>query len=149
MRAVIQRVKSAKVRVEGKIISEIKEGYLILVGFKIDDDEKTVAKIAEKIINLRIFSDENDKMNLDLASVKGEILSVSQFTLYADVTTGRRPSFTKSAAADKAVALYGHFNDWLRTYGLPVKTGVFQAAMEVELVNDGPVTIIIDSEDFK
>lgn len=149
MKTVIQRVKSAKVVTENKTVGEIKNGYLVLVGFKTDDDNKVIDKIVEKIVNLRIFSDENDKMNLDLATVKGEILSVSQFTLYADVTTGRRPSFTKSAPAAQAMELYEYFNEKLKSYGITVKTGVFQAAMEVELINDGPVTIIIDSEDFK
>ena len=149
MRAVIQRVKSARVIIEDRTVSEINQGYLILVGFKSEDDVRIVDKLAERIVNLRIFADENDKMNLDLATVKGEILSVSQFTLYADVTTGRRPSFTKSAGAEQAHTLYEHFNKRLASYGMVVKTGVFQAYMEVELVNDGPVTIIIDSEDLR
>jgi len=148
MRVVIQRVKSAKVSVENRVVGEIGKGYLLLVGFKSEDENKTIDKIAEKIVNLRIFGDENDKMNLDLATVKGEILSVSQFTLYADISTGRRPSFIKSASADSALTMYEYFNEKLKEYGFTVKTGVFQEMMDVELINDGPVTIMIDSEDL-
>lgn len=149
MRVVIQRVKNASVTVEEKIVGKIRQGYLLLVAFADFDDEATVEKLAEKIKNLRVFSDSAGKMNLSLEEVQGEVLSVSQFTLYADLTTGRRPSFLQSAKAEKARVLYEYFNKCLVALGLKVETGLFQAEMLVKLENDGPVTVILDSEDFK
>lgn len=149
MRVVLQRVKEASVTIDGKIYSSINKGYLLLVGFTHNDDLNLVTKIAKKINNLRIFSDENDKMNLSLKNVGGEILSVSQFTLYADTNSGNRPSFTKSMAFNEAKKLYEQFNEILKSYNIEVKTGVFGAMMDVKLVNDGPVTIIYDEEVVK
>lgn len=149
MRVIVQRVKKASVKVEGNIVASIKQGYLLLVGFTHEDNSFIVKKVAEKITNLRIFSDENDKMNLAIKEVKGEILSVSQFTLYGDVSGGRRPSFTSSAKADKAKELYELFNEYLDKLEINTKSGIFQSYMEVESINDGPVTVIIDSEDLK
>ena len=148
MKLVVQVVKEARVLVDSEIVGSINKGYLILVGFKQDDNIDVVKKLAKKVHDLRIFADENDKLNLSIVDVGGEILSVSQFTLYADVTKGRRPSFSESAPAVSAKELYESFNQELRNYGLEVSTGIFQAQMEVELINDGPLTIIFDSEDF-
>ncbi len=148
MKLVVQVVKEARVLVDSEIVGSINKGYLILVGFKQGDNLDVVKKLAKKVHDLRIFADENDKLNLSIVDVGGEILSVSQFTLYADVTKGRRPSFSESAPAASAKELYESFNQELRNYGLEVSTGIFQAQMEVELINDGPLTIIFDSEDF-
>ncbi len=149
MRVVIQRVKSATVTVEWKEVAAIGKGYLLLVGFSRVDNEIIAEKAAEKISNLRIFNDAAGKMNLRITEVEGEILSVSQFTLYADLASGRRPSFINSAPASQAEELYEVFNKSLRNLGLEVKTGIFQADMLVTLENDGPVTVILDSGDFK
>ena len=148
MRIVVQVVSKAQVKLATKVVSEIKSGYLLLVAIKADDTQEIAAKAAEKIRNLRIFPDENGKMNLDIVEAKGEILSVSQFTLYADLTTGRRPSFIKNASAVNAKELYEYFNECLRNHGLIVKTGVFQEIMQVSLTNEGPVTVILESEEF-
>lgn len=147
MRVIVQRCKNASVLVNNKKIGSIDKGYLLFVGLKDDDDEETIKKVARKIFNLRIFEDENDKMNLDISKVGGEILSISQFTLYAKLD-GRRPSFSKAMAYDQAKKLYNLFNKELEKYNVNVKTGEFGADMKVNLVNDGPVTIIIDSEDI-
>ncbi|MGB9882896.1 MAG: D-aminoacyl-tRNA deacylase [Microgenomates group bacterium] len=147
MIALIQRVKSGKVIVENKIFSQINHGYVILVGFCQGDDEKTVLKIAEKIVNLRIMADENGKMNLNITQVKGEILLVSQFTLCAD-TSQRRPSFIKALKEDGAEKLYKFLIEKLKEKNIPIKTGKFGHYMTVEIVNDGPTTIILDSRDF-
>ena len=147
MRTVVQRVKSARVIVEGVVRGQIAKGYLLFVGFQSGDTEETVARMADKILKLRIFSDDNAKMNLALTEVQGAILSVSQFTLYGNVKGGRRPSFSRSASAEDANKLYEYFNTCLKSNGTIVETGVFQAEMEVELCNDGPVTILLDSED--
>ncbi len=147
MRVVVQRCKNANVLVDNKVIASINKGYLLLVGLTIDDDYEVIKKMAKKIINLRIFEDEMKKMNLDIKSVNGDILSVSQFTLYAKLD-GRRPSFSKAMEYDKAKKLYDVFNKELENYGIKVKTGRFGSNMMVNLVNDGPVTIIVDSEEL-
>lgn len=148
MRVIVQRVKYASVTVEGKLISAIDQGFLLLVGITPGDTEKEAEKIADKIAHLRIFTDENDKMNLSLLDVGGKVLSISQFTLYADVRKGRRPSFDKAARPETAKPLYEHFNQLLKGYGLEVGAGIFGADMKVELLNDGPVTIIVDSAEL-
>jgi D-tyrosyl-tRNA(Tyr) deacylase len=144
MRAVIQVVSEASVKVAGELISEIKKGYLILLAVHVDDTEDKINKMAEKIINLRIFPDENDKINLNIKDVDGEILLVSQFTLYGDVKKGNRPSFIESARPEQANAYYEILVGKLREFVPVVKTGRFGAHMSVSLINDGPCTIIID-----
>jgi D-tyrosyl-tRNA(Tyr) deacylase len=146
MRAVIQRVSRARVSVEGRVTGEIEAGLLVLVAAGRDDTAATAASIAEKIVNLRIFNDEHGKMNRSLLDVGGAILAVPQFTLYGDVRGQRRPSFMQAAPPAPGKALYETFVEALRALGVRVETGVFQAHMSVELVNDGPVTILIDSD---
>ncbi|MFA5560913.1 MAG: D-aminoacyl-tRNA deacylase [Acholeplasmataceae bacterium] len=143
MKIVVQRVKEAKVIVNKKIYNEIKQGFLIYVGIGNDDNREIVDKMVRKVINLRIMSDENDKMNLSLAQVNGSILAISQFTLYANTATGNRPSFTDAANHLKAQALYDYFVGEL-SKEIETKTGVFGEYMEIESTNDGPVTILID-----
>ncbi len=143
MKAVVQRVKSASVKVDDKIISSIKMGLLIYLGVGKDDTQKDVEFFANKIANLRIFEDDNGKMNLSALTLKYDILVVSQFTLYGDVKKGFRPSFQDAAGPDTANSLYELFVKRLKDRGLKIETGVFQAMMEVESINDGPVTIII------
>ena len=145
MRAVIQRVTEAKVEVNKKTVSEIKQGLMVLVGIRKTDIKEDVEYIASKVGNLRIFTDENDKMNLSLKDIGGEILLVSQFTLYGDARKGRRPSFTESASGEFAEKLYEQLIEYLTDQGFVVKTGEFGADMQVSLVNDGPVTIQLDS----
>ncbi|EQC0676009.1 D-aminoacyl-tRNA deacylase [Listeria innocua] len=149
MRVLLQRCYEASVRVEGEIISEIAGGLCLLVGFTHTDTEETVEYMAKKIIGLRVFEDESEKMNISLAERGGAILSVSQFTLYADVSKGKRPSFTKSAPGEKAEVLYNLFNNKLSDAGFIVETGVFGAFMDVKIVNNGPVTIMLDSEEMR
>jgi len=144
MKVVVQRVKKAKVTVDGQVTGEIGQGLLLLVGIKIGDTEAEADFIADKISGLRIFEDDDQKMNLSVKDVGGEILSVSQFTLYGDVSKGRRPNFMEAAKPHDAERLYTYFNEKLRANGLPVETGVFGAMMAVELINDGPVTIIVE-----
>ncbi len=146
MRAVVQRVKGAKVDVDGKRVGEIGQGLLVFLGVGERDSEKDAEYLANKIAHLRIFSDEKGLMNLSIVDTGGALLVVSQFTLWADCVKGRRPSFTRAAAPDRAQELYEHFNLNLQKLGLQVATGVFQALMEVHLINDGPVTILLDSE---
>jgi D-tyrosyl-tRNA(Tyr) deacylase len=146
VRAVIQRVKKAKVTVDNNIVGSINQGFVVLLGVTHEDTLEDIKYLAEKIINLRIFEDEQGKLNLSLVDIQGEILSVSQFTLYADCRKGRRPSFTNAAPPEMANNLYLEFNNYLRELGIKVATGVFQAHMDVELVNNGPVTIILDSK---
>lgn len=146
MRAIIQKVTSASVRVDSELISEIENGYMILLAVKETDTEKDLDYIKRKITNLRIFEDEEGKMNLSLKDTGGEILLVSQFTLYGDARKGNRPSFTMSAGLQKANDYYERLKDELISEGFKVSSGVFQAHMQVSLVNDGPVTIILDSE---
>jgi len=144
MRIVIQRVSRAEVRVNGEKVSGINRGFLVLVGFTHDDNEDKLKWTARKLAGLRIIEDENDKMNLSVSDVGGAVLMVSQFTLYADVAKGRRPAFTRAAEPDKAEELYNRFCDLVSDEGIHVERGIFGAKMDVELVNDGPVTIIID-----
>lgn len=146
MRAVIQKVKKASVSVDNKLVSEIGSGFMILLGVKDTDKEEDIEYIKKKISKLRIFEDDEGKMNLSLKDVGGEILMVSQFTLYGDSRKGNRPSFSQSAKADKAEKYYEILINQLIDEGFVVKTGIFQTHMEVSLVNDGPVTIILDSE---
>lgn len=144
MRAVIQRAKSGRVRTEGKTES-IGKGYVILLGVAQDDSEQDALYLAEKIVSMRVFSDENDKFNYSLQDIKGEALIISQFTLYADTLKGRRPDFTKAARPEKAKHLYEFLCSKVADKGIIVKTGIFGASMTVDIENDGPVTIVIDS----
>lgn len=146
MRAVIQRVSTANVRVNDEMVSLINKGLLVLLGVANEDTEEDVNYLSDKIVNLRIFEDENDKMNLSLLDVNGELLVVSQFTLLGDTRKGKRPNFMNAAPADKANELYLKFVQKVCTYGINVKTGVFGQHMDVSLINDGPVTIILDSK---
>lgn len=145
MRVVVQRSKESSVIIDGKINGKIDKGFVLLVGFTFGDTKEIVDKMINKIINLRIFSDSDDKLNLSLKDINGEILSISQFTLYAKLN-GRRPSFTKALNYGEAKDLYDYFNEELRNLDINVETGVFGADMTVNITNDGPVTIIIDSE---
>lgn len=147
MRTVIQRVKYANVKKNGENIGQIGNGLLILLGITHDDTIKDIDWLVNKIKDLRIFEDENQKMNLALNDVKGEVLIVSQFTLYGDCTKGRRPSFINAAKPDIANNLYIKFIDKFKNYGIKTECGEFGADMKVELLNDGPVTIIIDTKD--
>ena len=144
MKALLQRVKSASVKIENELFSEIGAGLLVFVGVEKGDQKINAKKLAEKIMNLRIFEDENGKMNLSLLDVKGEILIVSQFTLCGDCRKGTRPSFDKSAPIDKAIELYQYFVEISKEYGLKTATGKFQATMDVSLTNDGPVTFMLE-----
>ena len=146
MRAVVQRVTSAGVIVDGKVKGKIAAGLLVLVAVGREDTATVAASMAEKIANLRIFNDHNGKMNRSLIDVGGAILAVSQFTLYGDARGQRRPSFIQAAPPEQGKALYDEFVRALQTLGVQVETGVFQAHMSVELVNDGPVTILLDSD---
>lgn len=148
MKIVMQRVKKASVTIERNLFSEISEGLLLLVGIEDSDNDEIIEKMAKKCVELRIFEDENGKMNLGLHEIYGSILSISQFTLYADCKKGRRPSFTKAGKPDFSSMMYDKFNDLLRSYNIEVKTGIFGADMKVELLNDGPVTIILDSKEL-
>ena len=146
MRAVVQRVAHCRVTVEGKTVAEIGKGLLVLLGVAQPDNESAAEYLAEKILGLRIFEDEAGKMNLSVQDKRGEVLVVSQFTLYGDVRRGKRPSFDAAARPEQAKRLYDYFVARIRAAGLRCETGVFQAMMDVELVNDGPVTILLDSE---
>ena len=145
MRAVIQRVKSASVTVDGRVVSEIRKGLLVFLGVAQEDTPTDVDYMASKIANLRIFEDDEGLMNLSILDAGGEVLVVSQFTLYGDCRKGRRPSFIAAARPEKADPLYQAFMDEISRLGVSVKAGVFQAMMDVELINDGPVTILLDS----
>jgi len=149
MRAVLQRVSRAKVTVDGEITGEIGKGILVLLGVGTEDGESEARQLVDKIVNLRIFDDPDGKMNLSLADTGGELLVVSQFTLYADTRRGRRPSYIGAAAPDEANRLYQYFVTQARSVVSNVATGRFQAMMDVELVNDGPVTIILDTSQPK
>lgn len=144
MKIIIQRVLKASVEVEGETVGSIDKGFLILFGAAVNDTEADCVRLAEKISKLRIFEDENGKTNLGIKDVGGEILSVSQFTLLADCSHGNRPSFINAARPETAVPLYEKFNDELRKHGLHVETGIFGADMKVELINDGPFTVILE-----
>ena len=149
MKIVLQNVLEANVKINGKLYNKINRGFLLLVGFKEGDDLEIVNKVAKKITKLRVFMDENGKTNLSLKDIDGEILSISQFTLYGDISKGNRPSFIKSLDFIKAKELYEYFNKYMESEGFLVKTGIFGEDMKVSLVNDGPFTLIIDSEDLK
>lgn len=144
MKIVLQKVKKASVSVDGKVVGEIDKGYCLLVGVHKESTEADAKYVAKKIVEARLFEDENEKLNLGLKDVNGSILSVSQFTLYADTKKGKRPSFTNAAGAEKANELYNRFNDYLREENIKVETGIFQTMMEVNIINDGPVTIIYE-----
>nr|BBH93863.1 D-aminoacyl-tRNA deacylase [Thermogemmatispora argillosa] len=148
MRALLQRVSYARVRVADEIVAEIGPGLLVLLGVTQSDGELEAKTLAEKIVHLRIFEDEAGKMNRSLLERRGEMLVVSQFTLYADARKGRRPSFTEAAPPAQAEPLIRSFQDLVRSYGVPVRSGIFGAHMLVELANDGPVTIWLDSADL-
>jgi len=145
MRVVVQRVKTASVNINGRLISQINKGFLVFLGISKDDNEQKINYLANKVVNLRIMADSDDKMNLGLKDVKGEILIVSQFTLYGDCQKGNRPSFIKAAKPQKAEKLYQLFIQKCKEPNLKVKNGVFGAKMSIELINDGPVTLIIDN----
>ncbi len=146
MRVLIQRVKRASVKVDGNNVAETGKGLLIFAGVGRDDDMEDIERMVKKVINLRIFEDEHGKMNLNVKQVEGEILSVSQFTLYADTRKGNRPGFDRAAGPGLAKDYWERFNDLLRENNVDVREGVFGAHMEVELINDGPVTIWLDSK---
>ncbi len=145
MRAVLQRVGRASVEVEGRVVGRIGPGWLVLLGVAKGDRDEDADRLADKVAGLRAFNDDQGKMNLDAAGVGGSVLVVSQFTLMGDCRGGRRPSFTEAADPVEAERLYLRFADRLRAVGLPVATGVFRADMKVELLNDGPVTLLLDS----
>ena len=146
MRAVVQRVKKSRVIVEGRLVGEINKGFNVLLGISKEDTIEDLKYIKDKIINLRVFEDENDKMNLSLLDIKGDILAISQFTLYGDCRKGRRPNFMNAMGGDEAKALYEEFVKMLKESGLKVETGEFGAHMNVKIENDGPVTILLDSK---
>ena len=148
MRLVVQKVSQSSVKIEGEIVGAIDKGYMVLVGITNGDDELLVEKMVDKLVNLRIFEDENDKLNLSLLDVGGSVLSISQFTLYANCKKGRRPSFIDAAKPDISSPLYDFFNKKVEDKGINVERGVFGAMMEVSLINDGPVTIILDSNEL-
>lgn len=147
MKAVIQRVKEASVTADGRVTGVIEEGFVILLGITHEDSSADAEYLARKIANLRIFEDEHQKMNLSIKEVNGSVLSISQFTLYGDTRKGRRPNFMAAAAPNKAEKLYDEFNALLKAEEINVETGVFGAKMDVKLINDGPVTLIVDSAD--
>lgn len=149
MRAVVTRVNSASVSIDGAVVGSIERGFLILLGVAPGDTGELCKKLAEKILSLRVFRDENDKMNRSLRDVGGSVLVVSQFTLYADVSHGRRPSFTGAAGAALANALYEQFLSECERLGFPPQHGQFGAYMQVRSENDGPVTILVDTNDLK
>lgn len=148
MKIVLQRVKEASVTIDGEIHGAIGKGYMILVGFNEEDNNEIIDRLVEKVIHLRVFEDENQKMNRSLLDVEGSILSISQFTLYADCRKGRRPSFINAAKPDISSPLYDYFNECLRNQGIHVETGIFGADMKCALTNDGPVTIVLDSDEL-
>ena len=148
MRAVIQRVAHASVAVDGNVLGKIGKGFMILLGVENEDTEQTADRLADKICKLRIFEDENGKTNLSLADVDGELLVISQFTLYADCRKGNRPSFSRAGAPDMANGLYEYFMGRCRQYVKVVERGEFGADMKVELLNDGPFTLMLDSSDM-
>lgn len=146
MRVVLQRVAHANVTVDEKVIGKIQRGFLLLVGVTHDDTMEDMEYLVRKIVQMRIFEDEEGKLNRSIQDIGGEILSVSQFTLYAETKKGNRPSFSKAAPGDVAIEMFEQFNGLLRETGVPVETGQFGADMKVELLNDGPVTILLDSK---
>jgi D-aminoacyl-tRNA deacylase len=149
MKALLQRVDKASVIIENNIISSIEKGILVFLGVAEGDDQKDADYLVEKIVNLRIYEDENNKMNLSIIDICGELLVISQFTLMADCRKGRRPSFTKAEKPENAIILYDYFVEKIKKLIPGVSTGVFQAMMKIQLINDGPVTIMLDSKDDK
>ncbi|MGX7349138.1 D-aminoacyl-tRNA deacylase [Dolosicoccus paucivorans] len=147
MRIIIQRSKESSVSVEGEVIGSIDKGLVLLVGFHDDDTQEDLDYAVRKVVNMRLFSDDEGRMNLSLKDIKGAILSVSQFTLYANTKKGNRPSFMAAAQPDYAEQLYHQFNEKLKEENVPVETGSFGAMMDVSIQNDGPVTIILDTKD--
>ena len=146
MRVVIQRVTEANVKVEGEIVGEVEQGLMLLVGIQEEDTKTDVDWLVQKILNLRIFGDEEGKLNLSVQDIKGEILCISQFTLIADYKKGNRPSFIKAAKPDQAIPLFEYFKAEISKSGLKTEAGIFGADMKVSLLNDGPVTILMDSQ---
>ena len=144
MRVVVQRCTEASVTVDNKIVGKIDKGMMLLVGFTEGDDSKIIDYMVDKVINLRIFDDEAGVMNKSLIDTHGSILSVSQFTLYADATKGRRPSYVKALSGDRAIGLYNEFNEKLKKQNIHIETGIFGAEMQVALINDGPITILLE-----
>ena len=144
MKIVVQRVKEAEVKVEGEVVGKIGKGFLVLLGVTHEDTEENADYLVKKLCKLRVFKDENDKMNLALKDVNGELLIVSQFTLYGDCTQGNRPSFIEAARPEEAIPLYEYFCNQCQSNNIEVQKGIFGADMKVELLNDGPVTIIIE-----
>lgn len=144
MRIIAQRCTKASVSVDNKVVGKIGNGLMLLVGFTDTDDEKTIDYMVDKVINLRIFDDEDGVMNKSLLDIKGSILSISQFTLYGDASKGRRPSYIKALSGDRAIVFYDMFNKKIKEHGINIETGIFGAIMEVELINDGPTTIILE-----
>lgn len=145
MKVVVQRVSEASVKVDGEIVGEIGKGLMLLVGIDENDEKADADWLVQKILNLRIFGDEDDKLNLSVKDISGEILCISQFTLIADYKKGNRPSFIKAAKPDKAIPLFDYFKEEISKSGLKTESGIFGADMKVSLINDGPVTIVIDS----
>jgi len=148
MKIIVQNCLFGLCSIDGKVYSSIKKGYVLLVGFTKNDSEETAIKMKEKLLKMRVFPDENGKTNLSIFDVNGEILSISQFTLYADLKHGNRPSFVDCLEYEKAQKLYDYFNELLKESGLIVKTGVFGADMKIELQNDGPFTMVLDSKEL-
>ncbi len=148
MKVILQRSKNSKVTIDNKVNGQIEEGLVLLSSFTNGDNEEIVDKMIDKIINLRIFKDENDLMNLSLIDINGSILNISQFTLYADCKKGRRPSFVNALNPEEASKLYDYMNEHLKTKGIKTETGIFGSDMKVEIYNDGPVTIILDSDEL-
>ena len=147
MRVIIQRSKESSVSIDGEVVGSIDKGLVLLVGFHDDDTQEDLDYAVRKVVNMRLFSDDEDKMNLSLKDIEGSILSVSQFTLYANTKKGNRPSFIAAAKPDYAEKLYHQFNEKLKEENVPVETGTFGAMMDVSIQNDGPVTIILDTKD--
>lgn len=147
MRVIIQRSKESSVSVDGEVVGSIDKGLVLLVGFHDDDTQEDLDYAVRKVVNMRLFSDDEGKMNLSLKDIEGSILSVSQFTLYANTKKGNRPSFIAAAKPDYAEKLYHQFNEKLKEENVPVETGTFGAMMDVSIQNDGPVTIILDTKD--
>lgn len=145
MKTVIQRVSEASVKVDGEIIGEIEKGFMLLLGIDENDEKSDADWLVQKILNLRVFGDENDKLNLCIQDISGEILCISQFTLIADYKKGNRPSFIKAAKPEKAILLFEYFKSEISKSGLKTASGIFGADMKISLINDGPVTIVMDS----
>ena len=147
MKAVVTRVKEASVTIEGEVVGQISQGFLILLGITHDDTPEACRKLAEKVLGLRVFTDENDKMNLSLLDIQGEVLLISQFTLYGDARKGRRPNFMNALGGEEAKKFYDKFIEMMKETGLKVQTGIFGADMKVMIENDGPVTIILETNE--